>query len=169
MLDIGGRSRFHIGQGGFLGDQPGLHVGPFLFQGFDALVKISQGLADIGQALLFLTALPAGLFRSLAGFAPMVFGLGQFPGRFFGLPAQFPALSGQGFQTLLATAAGLLQFLQQRPPADEGTFLIAGAAAGQGAAGVELRPVEADDAQAMAVFPGHSRARIHGIGQEGPP
>ena len=116
-----------------------------------------------------MTALPAGLFRSLAGFAPMVFGLGQFPGRFFGLPAQFPALSGQGFQTLLATAAGLLQFLQQRPPADEGTFLIAGAAAGQGAAGVELRPVEADDAQAMAVFPGHSRARIHGIGQEGPP
>ena len=104
LLDIGSRPRFHIGQGGFLGDQPGLHVGPFLFQGFDALVKISQGLADIGQALLFLTALPAGLFRSLAGFAPMVFGLGQFPGRFFGLLAQFPVLSGQGFQALLATA-----------------------------------------------------------------
>lgn len=132
------------------------------------MVKIRQGLADIGQALLFLAALPAGLFRSLAGFTPIVFGLGQFPGRCFGLLAQFPALSGQGFQALLAwrqvscNSCSSARRLM-REPSD------CGHCRRSGAAGVELRSVEADDAQAMAVFPGHSRARIHGIGQKGPP
>ena len=169
LLDVGGRPRFHRRQCRFFLNQPGLHIGPVLFQFFHALVESGQGLTDVSQGLLFLAGLPAGLVRSLPGLAQPFFGLGQVPFSPFGLLAQVFAFGQQGFQALLAAAARFLQLLQQGPPADEGSFLIAGAAASQGTAGVELGAIEADDAQAMTVFPGYSRARIHGVGQEGLP